>query len=192
MGITREQAWEKLNEWTKSDALLYHAKAVETAMRAAAREYGGGDSDVEKWGITGLIHDADYEQWPDEHPNRVVAWLREQGEDEIAHAVSAHHTSWGVPYETQLDKALLAIDELTGFIGACCFVRPDGIQSLKPKSVKKKLKDKSFAAKVDRHEINAGVEMLGVDMGEHIQLIISALQAHAEELGLNGSENTTP
>jgi len=190
MGISREQAWEKLNEWTKSDALIYHAKSVETAMRAAAMKYGEGEKDVEKWGIAGLIHDADYEQWPDEHPNHVVAWLREHGEEEIAHAVSAHHTSWAVSYETTLDKALLAIDELTGFIGACCFVRPDGIHSLKPKSVKKKLKDRSFAAKVDRHEINAGVDMLGVDIGEHIQLIIDALKPHADELGLNGTGNT--
>ncbi|MBD3267756.1 HD domain-containing protein, partial [bacterium] len=153
MSLTREEAWAKLCEWTESEALRIHARSVEIAMRAAAHRHGRGEADEEAWAIAGLIHDADYEKWPDEHPNKTVAWLREQGEEAIAHAVSAHYTKWGVEYETQLDKALLACDELTGFIGACCFVRPDGIDSLKAKSVKKKLKDKSFAAKVDREEI---------------------------------------
>ncbi len=188
MTLTRDQAWEKLCEWTKTDALRIHARSVEVVLRAAALEYGSGEADVERWGLAGLLHDADYEQFPDEHPNRIVAWLREQGEEEIAHAVSAHLTHWGVPYETQLDKALLACDEITGFIGACCFVRPDGIYTLTPKSVKKKLKDKSFAAKVDRGEVQAGVEQLGVDLGEHIQFVIDALKPHAQELGLEGKE----
>ncbi len=186
MPLTREQAWEKLCEWTKNEALRIHARSIEIAMRAAAYRYGNGESDVEAWGIAGLLHDADYEQWPDEHPNRTVAWLREQGEEAIAHAVSAHYTKWNVPHETPLDKALLACDELTGFIGACCFVRPDGIHTLAPSSVKKKLKDKSFAAKVDRDEVRAGVELLGVDLGEHIQFLIDALKPHADELGWNG------
>ena len=121
MGLTREQAWEKLCEWTKSEPLRIHARSIEVVMRAAALRYGTGESDVEPWGIAGLLHDADYEQWPKEHPNRIVAWLREQGEEEIAHAVSAHLTAWKVPYETPLDKALLACDELTRLIGACCF-----------------------------------------------------------------------
>ena len=186
MPLTREQAWDQLCSWTESEALRIHARSVEVVMRAAAHKYGNGESDVEAWGIAGLLHDADYEQWPDEHPNRTVAWLREQGEETIAHAVSAHYTKWNVPYETALDKALLACDELTGFIGACCFVRPDGIHTLTPPSVKKKLKDKSFAAKVDREEVRAGVELLGVDLGEHIQFLIDALKPHAAELGLNG------
>jgi predicted hydrolase (HD superfamily) len=190
MGLTREQAREKLYEWTKSDALRTHARAIEIAMRAAALRYGAGETDVEAWGIAGLLHDADYEQWPDEHPNRIVAWLREQGEKCIAHAVSCHLTKWQVPYETPLDRALLACDELTGFIGACCFVRPDGIYSLTPESVKKKLKDKSFAAKVDRGEIRAGLELLGVDFGEHTQFLIEALKPHAVELGLEGTSKT--
>ena len=137
-----------------------------------AHRYGGGADDEEAWGIAGMLHDADYEKWPEDHPNRIVSWLREQGEESIAHAISAHHTGWGVPYESTLDKALIACDELTGFVGACCLVRPDGVHSLTPKSVKKKLKDKSFAAKVERSEINAGIEMLGADLTEHIAFII--------------------
>ena len=184
MTLTREQAWTKLCEWTEGDALRTHARSVEVVMRAAALRYGGGESDVERWGIAGMLHDADYEKWPDKHPELVVAWLREIGEEEIAHAISAHYTKWGVSYDTQLDKALLACDELTGFVGACCFVRPDGITSLNPKSVKKKLKQKSFAAKVEREEVAAGIEMLGVDAGDHIQFVIDALKPHAAELGL--------
>ena len=156
-------------------------------MRAAAHRYGAGEADVERFGIAGMLHDADYDQWPEEHPERIVAWLEENGEPEIAHAVSAHYTQWGVPYESTLDKALLACDELTGFIGACCLVRPEGIRTIKPKSVKKKLKDKGFAAKVDRHEVTAGAELLGIDLGEHIQFVIDALKPHAEELRIGGS-----
>ncbi len=187
MTLTRDEAWQKLCEWTETDALRKHARAIEIVMRAAANQYGNGEEDAEHWGNTGLLHDADYEKWPDQHPRLIVEWLREQGEEEKAHAVSAHHTTWNVPYETQLDKALLACDELTGFIGACCFVRPDGIHTLTPKSVKKKLKDKSFAAKVDRNEVRAGMEMLGVEPGEHIQFLIDALKPHAQELGLGGT-----
>ena len=187
MALTRDEAWDHLCEWTKTDSLRNHARAVELVMRAAAHRYGAGDADVEPWGIAGMLHDADYDQWPEEHPDRIVAWLRERDENAIAHAISAHYTKWGVPYETRLDKALLACDELTGFIGACCLVRPEGVATLKPKSVKKKLKDKSFAAKVERAEVTAGVEMLEVDLGEHIQFIIDALKPHAEELGIGGS-----
>lgn len=188
MSLTREQAWQHLCEWTKTESLRKHARAVEIVMRQAAHKYGGGAAEEEKWAITGMLHDADYEQWPEEHPNRSVAWLREKGEEEIAHAVSAHYTKWNVPYENQLDKSLLACDELTGFIIAACLVRPEGVTTLAPKSVKKKLKDKAFAAKVDRYEIHTGVEMLGVDLTEHIQLIIDALKPHAEELGIGPRE----
>jgi len=189
MPLTREQAWNKLCEWTETDSLRKHARAVEVVMRAAAGRYGGAESAelTDKWGIAGMLHDADYEKWPEEHPHRIVAWLREQGEESIAHAVSAHYTKWDVPYETPLDKALLACDELTGFIGACCLVRPEGIHTLTAKSVKKKLKDKSFAAKVERTEVTAGVELLSVDLGEHITFIIDALKPYAEELELSGS-----
>jgi predicted hydrolase (HD superfamily) len=186
VSLTREQAWEKLCSWTETDALRKHARAVEIVMRAAARKYGAGEADVEAWGIAGLMHDADYEKWPEDHPQRTVAWLGERGEAALAHAVSAHYTKWGVPYETALDKALLACDELTGFVVACCLVRPDGVATLEPKSVKKKLKDKRFAAKVDRGEVTAGAEMLGVELGAHIELVIEALKPHAEELGIAG------
>jgi predicted hydrolase (HD superfamily) len=182
--MTREEAWQHLCDWTKTDSLRKHARAVEIVMREAANKYGEGEKDVEMWGIAGMLHDADYEQWPEEHPNRTVTWLREKGEEEIAHAVSAHYTKWGVAHETQLDKALLACDELTGFIIAACLVRPEGVTTLKPKSVRKKLKDKAFAAKVDREEITKGVEMLGVDISEHIQFIVDALKPHADELGI--------
>jgi predicted hydrolase (HD superfamily) len=186
MAIDRATAWTKLCEWTKTDALRKHARAVEVVMRAAAHRYGAGAADEESFGIAGMLHDADYEAWPDEHPQRIVAWLREQGEEAIAHAVSAHYTRWNVPYETALDKALLACDELTGFVGACCFVRPDGIASLEPKSVIKKLKDKSFAAKVERAEVSAGAQLLGVELADHVAFVIGALQPHAAELGLQG------
>jgi predicted hydrolase (HD superfamily) len=189
--LDRDEAWSRLCEWTETDSLRKHARAVELVMRAAALRYGAGAADVERFGIAGMLHDADYEKWPEEHPARIVAWLREQGEEEIAHAVSAHYTKWGVPYETPLDRALLACDELTGFVGACCLVRPDGVASLTPKSVKKKLKDKAFAAKVERAEVSAGAELLEVDLGEHIAFVIDALRPHAVELGLEGRAPAT-
>jgi predicted hydrolase (HD superfamily) len=188
MSLTREEAWEKLCEWTKTEALRKHARAVEVVMRAAAHRYGAGAADEERWGIAGMLHDADYEAWPEDHPQRIVAWLRERGEAEIAHAVSAHYTKWNVAYETPLDRALLACDELTGFVGACCFVRPGGVSTLEPKSVTKKLKDASFAAKVERAEVTAGAEKLGVVLPDHIAFVIGALRPHAAELGLLGRE----
>ncbi|MCK6552456.1 metal-dependent phosphohydrolase [Myxococcota bacterium] len=188
--LTRDAAWAHLTTWTETDSLRKHARAVELVMRRAALVYGAGEADVERWGLAGMLHDADYEKWPEDHPKRAVAWLVEQGEHEAAHAVSAHYTQWNVPYETQLDKALLACDELTGFVVACCLVRPDGISGLEPKSVKKKLKDKAFAAKVDRAEVYAGVEKLGVDLDAHIQMIIDALRPHAKELGVEGRSVT--
>jgi predicted hydrolase (HD superfamily) len=184
--LDREAAWAHLCAWTKTDALRMHARAVEIVMRAAALRYGGGAADVERFGLAGMLHDADYEAWPEDHPQRIVAWLRERGEPEVAHAVSAHYTRWNVPYESALDKALLACDELTGFVGACCHVRPGGLATLEPKSVQKKLKDKGFAAKVERSEIAAGCELLGVEPGAHIAFVIDALRPHAAELGLGG------
>ena len=184
MTLSREEAWQHLCSWTATDALRQHARAVELVMRAAALRYGSGEADVERFGLAGLLHDADYEAWPEEHPARIVAWLRERGEAELAHAISAHYTKWGVPYESMLDKALVACDELTGFVGACARVRPDGLASLAPKSVKKKLKQKSFAAGVERDEVAAGVALLEVDLDEHIAFVIEALRPHAPELGL--------
>jgi predicted hydrolase (HD superfamily) len=181
-----------MHEWTPSEALRAHARAVEAAMRAAAHRYGRGVEDEERWAIAGLLHDADYDQWPEEHPRRIVDWLEEQGEAEIAHAVSVHFTDWGIEPASAMDRALLACDELAGFVMACCFVRPDGIHSLAPSSVKKKLKDKSFAAKVDRAEVYAGPERLGVSLDGHIQLVIDALKPHAETLGIGGSNRKEP
>lgn len=186
MTLTRNAAYELLRSWTDSEALMTHARAVEVVMRAAAHRYGGGEADEERFGIAGLLHDADYDRWPEEHPKKIVAWLVERGEPEVAHAVSAHYTKWGVPHDSLLDRALVACDELTGFVGACCLVRPEGISTLTPKSVKKKLKQKSFAAGVERDEVAAGVEMLGADLTEHIQFIIDAMKPHAEELGVAG------
>jgi predicted hydrolase (HD superfamily) len=187
MSLSRDQAWERLCEWTATESLRKHALAVEAVMRAAALRYGAGEADVERWGLAGLLHDADYERWPEEHPQRVVAWLRELDEGPIAHAVSAHYTKWNVPYETALDRALLACDELTGFIVACCLVRPEGISTLTPKSVLKKLKDRGFAAKVERAEVTAGAELLGVELRDHVEFLIGALRPHAAELGIAGS-----
>ena len=182
--LTRDEAWQHLCEWTKTDSLRKHARAVEIVMRRAAHRYDDGPRDEEAWGVAGMLHDADYEQWPDEHPNRIVAWLRERGEEAIAYAISAHYTKWNVPHRSRLDKSLLACDELTGFIIASCLVRPDGVTTLSPRSVLKKLKDKAFAAKVERHEIRSGAEILGVDLSEHIQFIIDSLKPHADELGI--------
>jgi len=191
LGLTRDEAWQHLCSWTKTESLLKHARAVEIVMGRAAFRYGRGPEDEEKFRVAGLLHDADYEQWPEDHPQRTLAWLRERGEEELAHAVSAHYTRWNVPYESALDKCMLAFDELTGFVVASCLVRPDGIARLTPQSVKKKLKDKAFAAKVDRQEIAAGAELLGVDLLEHIQFVIDALKPHAEELGIHGKETPT-
>ena len=157
-------------------------------MRSAAHRYGAGQDDEPRWAIAGLLHDADYDRWPEEHPRRVVAWLRERGEPEIARAVVAHYDPSEVGELSALDKAILACDELTGFVMACCLVRPDGIQSLSPSSVKKKLKDKSFAAKVKREDIYSGAERLDASLDEHIQLVIDALAPHAGALGIGGSE----
>lgn len=190
MALTRDEAFTQLCAWTQTEALRNHARAVEISMRAAALRYGAGEGDVEAWGIAGMLHDADYEAWPEEHPAKIVAWLRERDEHAIAHAISAHYTKWGVPYESALDKALLACDELTGFIGACALVRPEGIATLRSKSVKKKLKDKRFAAKVERDEVRAGAELLGVELGEHIDFLIAALRPYADELGLAGSSRS--
>lgn len=187
MPLTRDAALEQLHAWTDDPSLLKHARTVEYTLRAAAVAYGRGEEDVELWGLTGLLHDADYQRWPEEHPRKIVDWLESQGEPEMAYAVSVHQTLWKLEPKSALDRALVACDELSGFVVACCLVRPDGIVSLKPKSVKKKLKDKSFAAKVDRDIIRMGIEWLGVEQDPHIQFVIDALRPHAEELELTGS-----
>ncbi|QHL89197.1 HD domain-containing protein [Nibribacter ruber] len=179
--MQREEALQILHSYTKGESLLRHARTVELVMRAYAQKL---NQDPELWGNTGLLHDADYEAHPHQHPNVIVQLLREQSEEEMAHAISAHYSHWGVPYNTLLDKALLACDEVTGFVVACAQVRPQRLEGLEAKSVLKKLKQASFAASVDRNEVRLGAELLNVDLTEHITFIIETLQAHAEELNL--------
>lgn len=179
--MTRTEARTLLESMTKSQSLLRHMRTIELVMEAYAKKY---NEDVEEWAIAGLLHDADYEAYPENHPAIIVEKLEQQGLTKIAHAISAHYTKWNVPYDTLLDKALLACDELTGFIVACCQVRPEGISTLEPKSVIKKLKDKSFAAKVERDEVYKGTELLGVELKDHIAFIIDVLKANKEELGI--------
>lgn len=179
--ITREEARAILASMTKSASLLRHMRTIELVMEAYARKLGEPE---DTWAIAGLLHDADYEAHPDKHPQVIVSQLRESGNETIAHAISAHYTKWGVSYDTTLDKALLACDELTGFIVACAQVRPEGIATLEPKSVVKKLKDKGFAAKVDREEVYKGAELFGVDLSGHIAFIIEVLKQNKAELGI--------
>ncbi|TQV81391.1 HD domain-containing protein [Exilibacterium tricleocarpae] len=166
---------------TKGDSLLKHAYAVAEVMAAYACHYG---EEPEQWRIAGLLHDADYEAWPDQHPDRIVQVLRAAGEEQIAYAISAHYTRWGVEHRSLLDKALVASDELTGFIVAASLVRPTGIDDMPVKSVKKKLRDKSFAASVDRNEVYAGAALLERELDEHIQFIIDVLKDNKAKLGL--------
>ncbi len=184
-GPTREDAWDLVCEWIASDSLRKHVLGVEAAMRAYARREA---EDENLWGITGLVHDLDYERFPDPdtgHPRMALEELRRRGYPEpLLDAVAGHAEYLNVPRTTALAKTLFAVDELAGFISACALVRPTGIEGLKPKSVRKKLKQPSFAAKVDRDQIRRGVEELGVDESEHIQLVIDAMAARASELGL--------
>ena len=179
--MTRSEARLILEELTQSQSLLRHMRSIELVMEAYAKKLG---EDPDVWAIAGLLHDADYEAYPEKHPHIIVERLNGMGEETIAHAISAHYTKWNVPYISRLDKALLACDELTGFIIACCQVRPDGINSLETKSVVKKLKDKSFAAKVERDEVYKGAELLGIDLNEHISFIITVLKENKTELGI--------
>jgi predicted hydrolase (HD superfamily) len=183
--MTRECALAKLHEWVQSPSLLRHMLTVEHVMARAAPRYGGPAADVNSWAIAGLLHDADYERFPDEHPRHIAAWLREHGEEEIAYAISAHSPRWGLPCRSALDKSLLACDELTGFIVACTHLRPDGILSLEAPSVLKKLKDKKFAAGVSREEVALGAQLLGVDLAEHVTFVIGALKEKADEFGIS-------
>jgi putative nucleotidyltransferase with HDIG domain len=184
MEVTRERAWDTLTRYTKSEALLRHAMAVEAGVRAYARKIGG---DEEFWGATALLHDFDYEIHPtlDKHPQDGAPILREEGyPEELIESVLSHAEHLAMPRDTDLKRALFACDELAGFIHACGLVRPDGIDTLTPKSVKKKLKQPSFAAGVHRDEVHAGAELLGVDFDEHIQTVTDAMKPIAGELGL--------
>ena len=183
----REDAIKLLHKYTKTDSLRRHALGVEQAMRKMAGKYNG---DPDEWGITGLMHDFDYEMHPtiEGHPYIGNEILKSKGYPEsITQAIMGHATYTGVSRETDMAKALFAVDELTGFIFAVTYVRPSkSIFEVKPKSVKKKLKQKSFAASVLREDIFQSVEELGVDLTEHIQFVIDALAEKAEELGLKG------
>ena len=185
---TREDAWALLNEYTKTESLLKHALAVEQVMRAYAKTIG---ADVELYGLTGLLHDFDYEAYPtaEEHPFVGNKILKEKGyPEEVTTAIMGHADYTGVARESQMAKALFAFDELTGFVFAVTYVRPSkAVQEVKPKSVKKKLKQKSFAAKVNRDDIEQGIVELGVDRDAHIQFVIDALTEKDSELGLAGN-----
>ncbi len=188
---TRAEAFALMQEYTESVNLRKHMYAVEAAMRAYARKYG---EDEELWGVVGLIHDFDYERWPNdarsptnEHPSTGVAILRERGwPDEILHAVMAHAEHTGVEPETLMARTMRAVDELTGFVVACSLVRPTGISDLRAKSVKKKLKDRSFAAAVNRDEIREYTETIGEDLTEHIDFVIDAMRSISDTLELEG------
>ena len=184
MHPTREKAWETLTRYTKSESLLRHALAVEASTRFYARRFG---EDEELWGITALLHDFDYEIHPtlDKHPQDGAPILREQGyPDEVIEAVLSHAEHLAMPRDTALKRTLFACDELSGFVHACGLVRPTGLEGLEPKSVKKKLKQPSFAAGVHRDEVYAGAELIGVDLDEHIANVVAALQPISEQLGL--------
>lgn len=182
-GISRSDAWELVCEWTESDSLRRHMLAVEAAMRAYAPRF---DGDVELWGLTGLVHDLDYERHPDlatGHPRLAMEELRRRGyPQELIRAVGSHADFLGISRETPMEKALYAVDELSGFILAVAYVRPEGLTGMTPKSVRKKMKQPSFAAAVGREELLAGAEALGVDFDEHLATVIGALAASADEL----------
>ena len=184
MQVTRERAWETLTRYTKSEALLRHALAVEAAVRWYARN---GDEDEELWAAVALLHDFDYEIHPtlDEHPQDGAPILRDEGWPEaVVEAVLSHAEHLAMPRDTPLKRTLFACDELSGFVHACGLVRPDGIETLEPKSVRKKLKQPSFAAGVHRDEVYAGAELLGLELDEHIRNVVEALRPIAPQLGL--------
>lgn len=185
---SRDEALDLVHEYTESDSLRKHMYAVEAAMRAYAARFG---EDVELWGLAGLVHDFDYERWPndahaadDQHPSTGVAILRERGwPEKVLHAVMAHADYTGVEPDSRMAVTLRAVDELAGFIMACALIRPTGISDLGARSVKKKLKDKRFAAAVSREDIRECTEALGEDLTEHIDFVIEAMRGASEELG---------
>ncbi len=186
--FSREEAWDLLCEWTESDSLRRHMLAVETGMRAYAERFG---EDEELWGLTGLLHDLDYERYPDletGHPRKALEVLEERGAPpEMLRGIASHADFLGVSRDSQMEKTLFAVDELSGFIAAVAYVRPEGIHGMTPKSVKKKLKQPSFAAAVDREELRRGAEELGVDFDEHVAFLLAAFEPKAAELGLEGA-----
>src|SRR5947209_9485420 len=188
--ISRSKAWDLLSQWVASDSLRRHMLAVEAAMRAYAPKFGG---DVDLWGLTGLLHDLDYERYPDletGHPRYALEELRRQGyPEELVRAVASHADFLGVSRDSAMEKALFAVDELCGFVLAVAYVRPERLQGMTPKSVKKKLKQPSFAAAVNREELREGAEKLGVDFDEHLSIVIAALAEKQDELVPAGSSD---
>jgi putative nucleotidyltransferase with HDIG domain len=186
--ISRNDAWNLLCEWTKGESLRRHALAVEAAMRAYAVRFG---EDEELWGVTGLLHDLDYERFPnleDGHPRYAMGELELRGyPPELVRAVASHADYLGVSRDTPMERTLFAVDELSGFILACAYVRPDGLMGMTPKSVKKKMKAPSFAAAVHRDDLRQGAEDLGIDFDEHVELVIAALAARSDELMSSGA-----
>jgi putative nucleotidyltransferase with HDIG domain len=181
---TREDAWNLLCEYTKGESLRKHALAVEAVMRAYARRLG---EDEETWGVAGMLHDFDYEMYPEppDHPLKGSIILAERGySEQVRRAILGHANYTGVARDTLLSRALYASDELTGFVVACALVRPNGIWDLESRSVKKKLKDKAFARTVNRDEVYEGAQEFEVDLGEHIDFIIAALREVADDVGL--------
>ena len=193
MVLSRDEALALMHEYTKNENLRRHMFAVEAAMRAYARKFG---EDEELWGITGLMHDFDYERWPnddrkpdDNHPSNGVGIMRQAGyPEEMLEAILGHCDYTGVARATVMAKTLFAVDELTGLVTACALVRPTGLTDLKVKSVKKKFKDSSFARGVSREDLQKGVEELGVDFTEHVQLVIDAMREIQDDLGLAGGD----
>ena len=185
--LSRDEAWSLFCEWTSSPSLRKHVLAVEAGMVAYARERG---EDEELWAATGILHDLDYEKYPDletGHPRIALEELRKQGYPEVlVDAVAGHATFLGVPRTTPLAKTLYAVDELAGFVTACAMVRPTGVVGMTAKSVKKKMKQPSFAAAVDREDLRRGADDLGVDFDAHLERVIGAMEERAEELGLTG------
>jgi putative nucleotidyltransferase with HDIG domain len=186
MEVTREEAWRLFCEWTASESLRTHVLGVEAAMVGYARDFG---EDEQLWAATGILHDLDYEKYPDletGHPRYAISELRRLGyPEEMIDAIAGHAVYLGVPRETPLAKTLFAVDELSGFISACARVRPTGIHGLTPKSVKKKLKTPAFAAGVNRDEVRLGAEEMGVDFDEHLTRVIAAMEERATELGID-------
>ena len=186
--MNREEAYKLLTEFTKNKNLIKHALAVEAAMKAYARKFG---EDEEKWAVVGLLHDFDYEIHPtaEEHPSKGADILRERGySEEIVRAVLSHANHMELSRETPLEKTLYAVDEMTGFVTAVTLVRPNkSIMEVKPKSVRKKMKDKAFARQVSRDDLVNSAELLGVELSEHIAFVVEAMTGIAAELGLDGS-----
>ena len=186
--LSRDEAWSLFCEWTESESLRKHVLAVEAGMRAYAEKFG---EDPEEWGTVGILHDLDYERYPNletGHPRKALELFEEMDlPPQWIRAVASHADFLGVSRDTPMEKTLYAVDELSGFIAACAYVRPEGIVGLTPKSVKKKLKQPSFAAAVNRDDVREGAEELGVDFDEHVAFVIAALEAERERLGLTGA-----